>query len=112
MFVNLIFNRFFALMLFMAGIWMGSMMDPVFGLITILGGLLLGFPDSFKNGKGMDKKSKSVIFCIFYFPVSFNVLRLFGNNRLFPLILKKRMIGTFYKREDAYHPLLVVGLFQ
>lgn len=67
MFVNMIFNRGFALLLFMAGIWMGSMMDPVFGIITILAGLLLGFSDSFKSGKGMDKKVKVLFFATFTF---------------------------------------------
>jgi hypothetical protein len=32
--VNIILNPFFALMLFMIGIWMGSMIDPLYGLIT------------------------------------------------------------------------------
>jgi prepilin signal peptidase PulO-like enzyme (type II secretory pathway) len=40
--VNIILNPFFALILFMIGIWMGSMIDPLFGIITIFGGLLLG----------------------------------------------------------------------
>ena len=67
MIVNIIFNPFFAIFLFMSGIWMGSMFDPLFGLITILGGLLLGFSHSFKNGAVMNKKSKILLFASFVF---------------------------------------------
>ena len=67
MVINIIFNPIFALFLFMTGIWMGSMVDPLFGLITILGGLLLGFSYSFKNGAVMNKKSKTFLFASFVF---------------------------------------------
>jgi hypothetical protein len=68
--VNIIFNPIFALMLFMTGIWMGSMIDPLFGLITILGGLLLGFSNFFKNGVVMNKKSKVLLYASFIFLLS------------------------------------------
>ena len=67
MVVKIIFNPIFALFLFMTGIWMGSMINPLFGLITILGGLLLGFSHSFKNGAVMNKKSKILLFASFVF---------------------------------------------
>ena len=68
--VNIIFNPIFALMLFMTGIWMGSMMDPLFGLITILGGSLLGFSNIFKNGVVTNKKSKVLLYASFIFLLS------------------------------------------
>lgn len=67
---NIIFNPIFALMLFMIGIWMGSMIDPLFGLITILGGSLLGFSNSFKNGAVMNKKSRFLLISFFIFLLS------------------------------------------
>jgi hypothetical protein len=70
MVVNIIFNPILALLLFMIGIWMGSMIDPLFGLITILGGLLLGFSHSIKNGTVMNKKSKVLFFASFVFLLS------------------------------------------
>jgi hypothetical protein len=70
MVVNIIFNPIFALMLFMIGIWMGSMIDPMYGLITILGGLLLGFSNSFKNGIVMNKKVNILLFSSFVFLLS------------------------------------------
>ena len=63
-------NQVFALMLFMVGIWMGSTIDPLFGLITILGGLLLGFSISFNNGVEMNKKTKVLLFASFVFLLS------------------------------------------
>ncbi len=68
--VNIIFNPIFALMLFMIGIWMGSTIDPLFGLITILGGLLLGFSNFFKNGVVMNTKSKILLYTSFVFLLS------------------------------------------
>ncbi len=68
--INIIFNPIFALMLFMTGIWMGSMIDPLFGLITIFGGLLLGFSNFFKNGVVMNKKSKVLLYASFIFLLS------------------------------------------
>jgi hypothetical protein len=68
--VNIIFNPIFALMLFMTGIWMGSMIDPLFGLITILGSLLLGFSNFFKSGVVMNKKSKVLLYASFIFLLS------------------------------------------
>jgi hypothetical protein len=68
--VNIIFNPIFALMLFMTGIWMGSMIDPLFGLITIFGGLLLGFSNFFNNGVVMNKKSKILLYASFIFLLS------------------------------------------
>lgn len=67
---NIIFNPIFALMLFMIGIWMGSMIDPLFGLITILGGSLLGFSNSLKNGAVMNKKSRFSLIAFFIFLLS------------------------------------------
>lgn len=68
--VNFMINQVFALMLFMVGIWMGSTIDPLFGLITILGGLLLGFSISFNNGVEMNKKTKVLLFASFVFLLS------------------------------------------
>ncbi|WP_175638431.1 hypothetical protein [Metabacillus schmidteae] len=68
--VNIIFNPIFYLMLFMIGIWMGGMIDPLFGLISILGGLLLGFSNSLKNGVVMNKKSKVLLYASFVFLLS------------------------------------------
>ena len=68
--INIIFNPIFALMLFMTGIWMGSMIDPLFGLITILGGLLLGSSNLFKNGVVMNKKSNILFYATFIFLLS------------------------------------------
>ncbi|RHW34016.1 hypothetical protein D1B33_14545 [Lysinibacillus yapensis] len=69
MVVNIIFP-IFALSLFMIGIWMGSMIDPLFGLIAILGGSLLGFSTSFKNGTVMNKKSRLLLLASFIFMLS------------------------------------------
>ena len=68
--VKIIFNPIFALLLFMVGIWMGSMIHPLFRLITILGGLLLGFSNSFENGVAMNKKSKVLLYAYFVFLLS------------------------------------------
>ena len=68
--INIIFNPIFALMLFMIGIWIGSMIDPLFGLISILGGLLLGFSNFFKNGVVINKKSKILFYGSFVFLLS------------------------------------------
>ncbi|MGE7665241.1 hypothetical protein ACQKMN_05940 [Ureibacillus composti] len=68
--VNIIFNPIFALMLFMIGIWMGSMIDPLFGLITILGGLLLGASNFFQNDFVMNKKAKILFYASFIFLLS------------------------------------------
>ncbi|MFJ8234164.1 hypothetical protein ACIQ34_00305 [Ureibacillus sp. NPDC094379] len=68
--VNIIFNPIFALILFMTGIWMGSMIDPLFGLITILGGLLLGTSNFFQNGLGMNKKTKILFYASLIFLLS------------------------------------------
>lgn len=68
--VNMIFNPVIALILFTLGIWMGSMIDPMYGLITILGGLLLGFSNSFKSCEGLNKKSKFFLYVSFVFLLS------------------------------------------
>ncbi|MBO1515487.1 hypothetical protein [Metabacillus bambusae] len=60
-------NQIFALMLFMVGIWLGSTIDPLFGVITVLGGLLLGFSISLNNGVLMDKKSKVLLYASIVF---------------------------------------------
>lgn len=67
---NIISNPIFALMLFMIGIWMGSTVDPLFGLITILGGLLLGFSNLTKNDTILNKKSKILLYASFVFLLS------------------------------------------
>lgn len=67
---NIIFNPIFALMLFMIGIWMGSTVDPLFGLITILGGLLLGFSNLSKNDIILNKKSKNLLYASLVFLLS------------------------------------------
>ncbi|MEH7579814.1 hypothetical protein COM86_28810 [Priestia megaterium] len=68
--VNIIFNPTFALMILVIGIWMGSMVNPLFGLIAIFGGLLLGFSNLFKNGTTINKKSKVLLFASFVFLLS------------------------------------------
>ncbi|SFH53403.1 hypothetical protein SAMN04487776_12514 [Priestia megaterium] len=68
--VNIIFNPTFALMILVIGIWMGSMVNPLFGLIAIFGGLLLGFSNLFKNGKTINKNSKVLLFVSFVFLLS------------------------------------------
>ncbi|WP_040203448.1 hypothetical protein [Neobacillus jeddahensis] len=68
--VTIIFIRIFALILFMAGIWMGSTIDSLFGVITILGGLLLGFSSTFENSIVMNKKSKVFLYTSFVFLLS------------------------------------------
>lgn len=70
MVVNIIFNPIFALFLFTTGIWMASMIDPVFGLITILGGSLLGFSPLSKNDTAMGRKTKVLLFGAFFFLLS------------------------------------------
>ncbi|MFP3668083.1 hypothetical protein SB717_23355 [Priestia sp. SIMBA_032] len=68
--VNVIFNPFFALIIFVIGVWMGSTIDQLFGLIAILGGLLLGFSNLFKNGITINKKSKVLLLASFVFLLS------------------------------------------
>jgi len=70
MVANIIFNPIFALMLFTAGIWMGCMIDSLFGLITILGGSLLGFSHSFRNGEVVNKKLRFLLIVSFIFLLS------------------------------------------
>ncbi|WP_428911627.1 hypothetical protein [Niallia sp. Krafla_26] len=70
MIVNFLFHPVFALLLFVTGIWMGSMVDPLFGLITILGGMLLGASSIFENGRDMDKKIKILFIASFIFLLS------------------------------------------
>ncbi|MCM3387006.1 hypothetical protein M3649_02535 [Ureibacillus chungkukjangi] len=64
--VNIIIPSF-ALLLFMMGIWMGSMVDPLFGLLAILGGLLLGLSTSFKTGIVSNKKTRLLLLAYFVF---------------------------------------------
>ena len=54
----------------MTGIWMGSMINPLFGLITILGGLLLGASNFFQNDFVMNKKAKILFYASFIFLLS------------------------------------------
>ena len=68
--VNIIFNPFFALIILVIGIWMGSTVNQLFGLVAILGGLLLGFSNLFKNGITINKKSKVLLFTSFVFLLS------------------------------------------
>ncbi len=68
--VNIIFNSFFALIILVIGIWMGSMVNQLFGLVAILGGLLLGFSNLFKNGITINKKSKVLLLASFVFLLS------------------------------------------
>ncbi|PEW09260.1 hypothetical protein CN435_27675 [Priestia megaterium] len=70
MVVNVIFNPFFALMILITGIWMGSTVNELFGLIAILGGLLLGFSNVFINGITINKKAKFLLFASFVFLLS------------------------------------------
>lgn len=70
MVVNIIFNPIFALLLFIIGIWLASMIAPVFGLITILGGLLLGFSPLFKSETVVDRKLMVLRFASFFFLLS------------------------------------------
>ncbi|WP_142339114.1 hypothetical protein [Priestia megaterium] len=68
--VNVIFNPFFALIILVIGVWMGSTVNQLFGLVAILGGLLLGFSNLFKNGITINKKSKVLLFASFVFLLS------------------------------------------
>lgn len=68
--IKIIFHPIFALILFMTDIWMGSMMDPMYGIITILGGSLQGFSYFFKNGEAMKGKSKILFYGSFVFMLS------------------------------------------
>jgi len=68
--VNIIFNSFFALIILVIGIWMGSTVNQLFGLVAILGGLLLGFSNLFKNDITINKKSKVLLFASFVFLLS------------------------------------------
>lgn len=68
--VNIIFNSFFALLILVIGIWMGSTVNQLFGLVAILGGLLLGFSNLFKNGITINKKSKVLLFASLVFLLS------------------------------------------
>ena len=65
--VNVIFNPLFASMILVTGVWMGSTVNELFGLIAILGGLLLGFSNLFKNGITINKKAKVLLFASFVF---------------------------------------------
>ncbi|MGG2091035.1 hypothetical protein ABFY59_29580 [Priestia aryabhattai] len=65
--VNVVFNPFFALMILVTGVGMGSTVNDLFGLIAILGGLLLGFSNLFKNGVTINKKAKVLLFASFVF---------------------------------------------
>ena len=69
--INIIFNPVFALLLFMTGIWMGSMIHPLYGLLSIIGGLLLGSYNFFKNDKAMNKKQTKYFYAslIFLFSI-------------------------------------------
>lgn len=64
--VNIIIPSF-ALLLFMMGIWMGSMVNPLFGLLAVLGGLLLGFTASFKMGLVWNNRSRLLLLAAFIF---------------------------------------------
>jgi len=68
--VNVVFNPFFALIILVIGVWMGSTVNQLFGLVAILGGLLLGFSNLFKNGITINKKSKVLLFASFVFLLS------------------------------------------
>ncbi len=57
---------------------MGSMFNQLFGLVAILGGLLLGFSNLFKNGITINKKSKILLFASFVFLLSFILINLLG----------------------------------
>ena len=48
-------------MILVTGVWMGSTVNELFGLIAILGGLLLGFSNLFKNGITINKKAKVLL---------------------------------------------------
>lgn len=65
--VNVIFNPFFALIVLVIGVWMGSTVNELVGLVAILGGLLLGFSNLFKNDITINKKSKALLFASFVF---------------------------------------------
>ncbi|MDE8674655.1 hypothetical protein [Priestia aryabhattai] len=68
--VNVIFNPLFASMILVTGVWMGSTSNELFGLIAILGGVLLGFSNLFKNGITINKKAKVLLFASFIFLLS------------------------------------------
>lgn len=68
--MNVIFNPLFASMILVTGVWMGSTSNELFGLIAILGGVLLGFSNLFKNGITINKKAKVLLFASFIFLLS------------------------------------------
>lgn len=68
--VNVIFNPLFASMILVTGVWVGSTANELFGLIAILGGVLLGFSNLFKNGITINKKAKVLLFASFIFLLS------------------------------------------
>ncbi len=68
--MNVIFNPLFASMILVTGVWIGSTANELCGLIAILGGVLLGFSNLFKNGITINKKAKVLLFASFIFLLS------------------------------------------
>lgn len=67
---KMMFHPISASLLFVSGIWMGSMVHPLFGLVTIFGGMLLGFSGFIEDREKMNKKAKVVFYSFFIFLLS------------------------------------------
>ncbi|TDB49582.1 hypothetical protein [Bacillus sp. CBEL-1] len=68
--VTRMFNPVLALIIFGVGIWMASIIHPLFGLIAILGGALLGFSSLSRSGITLKKNANVLLFASFVFLVS------------------------------------------
>ncbi|MBN8251230.1 hypothetical protein LZP85_08845 [Priestia flexa] len=64
------FNPAFALVIFGVGIGLASMVDPLFGLLAIFGGALLGFSTLVTGKIELNKKAKLLLFASFVFLLS------------------------------------------
>ncbi|MBN8434507.1 hypothetical protein [Priestia flexa] len=64
------FNPAFALVIFGIGIGLASMVDPLFGLLAIFGGALLGFSRLVTGKIELNKKAKLLLFASFVFLLS------------------------------------------
>lgn len=76
--VKVLFNPILASVFFMAGIWL-STINILFGLMSIVGGLLFGFSSLRTDVETMNKKTKLLFFATFIsflslFSVTFLIL--------------------------------------
>ncbi|UIR31896.1 hypothetical protein LZP85_09070 [Priestia flexa] len=65
--VTHMFNPIIALIILVTGIWMASMINPLFGLVAILGGALLGFSSLFRSETTLNNKATVLLFASFVF---------------------------------------------